>query len=133
MKKTLLILFFVGILSLTTGCGNDSDSTDPVSPLSGSIATNLSTIVMGQNVTLTWNGNVGDEWVGFNVYDLTISYGDNPMPMTSIAETSLTVTDLEYGKTYIYQVSTIHEDGHESEPTNRVEVLIEEDIDPVDN
>ncbi len=135
MRKFHLILLFFLISVLAYGCGSDSNSNDPTGPnSSGSVARNLARSITGGTVSLSWDGYVGDEWIAFNVYYLDGFYdGDLPEPLATVTTEHHTIPDLDDG-VYHYCVTTVHIDGHISNPTNEVEVVIDDEgSDPSDD
>lgn len=132
MKKLFQFLIVSFTLMIMAGCGSSGGDSVTGSG-EGQVAENLYQIVNARNVTLQWDGNVGEDWVAFNVYDMTTIIGDGVVPIATVSENSFTVHNLPANDTYLYQVTTVHRDGHESNPTNMVEVYIPaEGTDPTD-
>jgi len=106
---------------------DDLDTTQPSPPA------NLSVLQVDNSIELTWDANNDTGLAGYNVYRAEQSFNttENATQLNSrlINETRFTDTELEDGITYFYRVTAVDDSGNESELSNIVEILFEENDD----
>lgn len=132
-SPALKYLAFVGfVLFVFSGCQDSHSPVDDEHNPLGLPATHLSKNSEGSSVLLIWDGYVGEEWVGFNVY--LVNLYNTPLLLDTVTASEHRFFNLQSGKTYEYVVKSVHCDGYESQPTNTVEVIVGEiNDDPADD
>ncbi len=105
-------LLLCALTLLTQSCGDGSISGTPANTLL------LNKLGDGKAV-LSWNGNLGDEFVSFLVFSLSDS-GDSLI--TTLTSQEYTVTGLSNGRRYNFQVRTKKSDDTAEDRTNNIVV-----------
>jgi len=118
MRRAAILLTFLTVIILATGCGTGGGSTvsTPSTP-SGSTGTH--------SVTLSWTASISPEVTGYLIYRRPVSSQAfvllNQSPTASLTYVDLSV---QAGQNFAYTVTAVDSQQNQSLPSEEVQVTI---------
>ena len=123
MQKISWLLILLLAIGLIAGCGEDDDPELP----NGEVASNLTVIAGDEQVTLEWEGETGEMYTEFKIYQApaTTPVNQLPAPLATVTGNSYVVNGLSNDVTTEYQfhLRTVDKDGNLVEPSNTVGII----------
>ena len=112
-RSVSLCLLLLMVLAAAGCSGTKADTTPPEAPLS------LLATRGNSRVTLTWTAVTSDDLKGYYAY-YSQQDGGSEIKSDLVTRTSIVITGLENGTTYIFYVTALDEAGNESPPSPEV-------------